>query len=104
MDSTTVLIVLYSFSTIVHFAILFKYGKSATSVPVGIFGSLYLAISAGLIVDFSWILAIALPVTTLGLIGASVTLKRVPEQREITIVMNVIDVVMIAILTFTLFG
>ena len=94
---------LFVASAFVHFGILVKYGKSPTSVPVAIFGLLYLCLSILLGFDFYWVPYVAFGITVLGLIGATTTLKSVPEQRTVTLIMNGVDIVIIGLLGYYLF-
>lgn len=95
---------LFILSSAVHFFTLFRYGKSPTSTAVFIFGSLYLTLGILILNLVTWAIESALVITIIGLIGATATLKKVPEQRTMTLCMNAIDIIVIALIGYSLFA
>lgn len=104
MDILFIAALLFLISAGVHLTIPVIYGKRPTTVPVLIFGSLYLIIGILMFMKFAWLPLAALIVTVVGLIGATATLKSVPEQRTVTLCMNALDVIIIGLLGLALMG
>ena len=99
MKILVVIAVLFLINSGIHFGIRLFFGKGPTSVPVLVFGVLYLLFAILIYVGISWIPYVALLATTVGMIGATVTIKSIPTRQEriVTIFANLIDLAVICL-------
>jgi hypothetical protein len=104
MNILTIAAVIFIITAILHLAAPIRFRNNTATRPIAAFGVVYL-ISGILILagTFSWIPIVALIVTLIGGIGATVKINANPELRSLNLLLIAIDIVIVGLLIINLF-
>jgi len=88
---------LLAVSAILHIAMLYFHGSTERTIPIAVFGLIYLVISIFLMKHQKWALYAAAIMTTIGMILASYAYYQTEDHFPLDIVFIIIDIMVVPI-------